>query len=139
MSAASCAASRLAPRPSGSSADSKPWVSARSTTSSILTNYVLLELGHPLHAFDLHALDQRRIVVRRARAGETLEMLDGTQCQLDEEMLVIADGTRPQALAGVMGGAHSQVSADYRGHPARKRVFRTIAGAASPVSSRAFH
>ena len=77
-----------------------------------ITNYVLLELGHPLHAFDLHALDQRRIIVRRARTGETLEMLDGTQCQLDEEMLVIADGTRPQALAGVMGGAHSQVSAD---------------------------
>ncbi|MDE2740459.1 MAG: phenylalanine--tRNA ligase subunit beta [Gemmatimonadota bacterium] len=77
-----------------------------------ITNYVLLELGHPLHAFDLHTLDQRRIVVRRARAGETLEMLDSTQCQLDEEMLVIADGTRPQALAGVMGGAHSQVSAD---------------------------
>ena len=75
-----------------------------------ITNYVLLELGHPLHAFDLHALDQRRIIVRRARAGETLETLDGTQCQLDEEMLVIADGTRPQALAGVMGGAHSQVS-----------------------------
>ncbi len=77
-----------------------------------ITNYVLLELGHPLHAFDLHVLDQRRIIVRRARTGETLEMLDGTQCQLDEEMLVIADGTRPQALAGVMGGAHSQVSAD---------------------------
>ncbi|MYI62962.1 MAG: phenylalanine--tRNA ligase subunit beta [Gemmatimonadetes bacterium] len=77
-----------------------------------ITNYVLLELGHPLHAFDLHALDQRRIVVRRARAGETLEMLDGTLYQLDEEMLVIADGTRPQALAGVMGGAHSQVSAN---------------------------
>ena len=77
-----------------------------------ITNYVLLELGHPLHAFDLHALDQRRIIVRRAHTGETLEMLDGTRCQLDEEMLVIADGTRPQALAGVMGGAHSQVSVD---------------------------
>jgi phenylalanyl-tRNA synthetase beta chain len=77
-----------------------------------ITNYVLLELGHPLHAFDLHALDQRRIIVRRARSGETLETLDGTQCQLDEEMLVIADGTRPQALAGVMGGAHSEVSTD---------------------------
>ena len=76
-----------------------------------ITNYVLLELGHPLHAFDLSTLDQRRIIVRRARAGETLETLDGTQCQLDEEMLVIADGTRPQALAGVMGGVHSQVSA----------------------------
>ena len=76
-----------------------------------ITNYVLLELGHPLHAFDLHALDQRRIIVRRARSGETLETLDGTECTLDEEMLVIADGTRPQALAGVMGGPHSQVSA----------------------------
>ena len=104
-----------------------------------ITNYVLLELGHPLHAFDLHALDQRRIIIRRARAGEILETLDGTQCQLDEEMLVIADGTRPQALAGVMGGAHSEVSEDYHGHPARKRVFRTVAGAANPVSSGAFH
>ncbi len=77
-----------------------------------ITNYVLLELGHPLHAFDLQALDQRRIVVRRARSGETLETLDGTECQLDEEMLVIADGMRPQALAGIMGGGHSQVSAN---------------------------
>ncbi len=76
-----------------------------------VTNYVLRELGHPLHAFDLHTLDQRRIIVRRACAGETLEALDGTHCQLDEAMLVIADGTRPQALAGVIGGAHSQVSA----------------------------
>ena len=76
-----------------------------------VTNYVLRELGHPLHAFDLHTLDQRRIIVRRARSGETLEALDGTRCPLDEEMLVIADGTRPQALAGVIGGAHSQVSA----------------------------
>ena len=104
-----------------------------------ITNYVLLELGHPLHAFDLHALDQRRIIVRRARSGETLETLDATQCQLDEEMLVIADGTRPQALAGVMGGGSFRGIGEHHGHPARKRVFRTIAGAASPVSARAFH
>ena len=76
-----------------------------------ITNYVLLELGHPLHAFDLHTLDQQRIIVRRARSGETLATLDGTECQLDDDILVIADGTRPQALAGVMGGACSQVSA----------------------------
>ena len=75
-----------------------------------ITNYVLLELGHPLHAFDLDKLQERRIVIRRARADETLATLDGTVRQLDEEMLVIADGVQPVALAGVMGGAHSEVS-----------------------------
>lgn len=76
-----------------------------------VTNYVLLELGHPLHAFDLAKLAERRIVVRRARPGEVLETLDGTTRELDEEMLVIADGTKPVALAGVMGGTNSEVSA----------------------------
>jgi phenylalanyl-tRNA synthetase beta chain len=74
------------------------------------TNFVLWELGHPLHAFDLHRLEQRRILVRRARKGETLRTLDGLDRKLDPEVLVIADGKRPVALAGVMGGFDSEIS-----------------------------
>jgi phenylalanyl-tRNA synthetase beta chain len=68
------------------------------------TNFVLWELGHPLHPFDLDRLEERRIVVRRARSGETLRTLDGVERRLTPEMLVIADARRPVALAGVMGG-----------------------------------
>ena len=75
-----------------------------------VTNYVMLELGQPLHAFDLHKLEDARIVVRRARPGEQLETLDQTHCDLDEEILVIADGRKPVALAGIMGGANSEVT-----------------------------
>lgn len=73
------------------------------------TNYVLHELGQPLHAFDLHRLGGGRIRVRRARAGEVLRTLDGVERALGEEMLVIADAERPVALAGVMGGEESEV------------------------------
>ena len=132
-------ASRLVPRPSGSSTDCKPWGQRPINNIVDITNYVLLELGHPLHAFDLHALDQRRIIVRRARAGETLETLDGTQCQLDEEMLVIADGTRPQALAGVMGGAHSQVSEATTDILLESAYFAPSRVRLASVSSGAFH
>ncbi len=75
-----------------------------------VTNYVLWELGHPLHAFDLARLEGRRIVVRRARPGEKLTTLDGIERTLDAEMLVIADARRPVALAGIMGGAESMIS-----------------------------
>jgi phenylalanyl-tRNA synthetase beta chain len=74
------------------------------------TNYVLLELGHPLHAFDLDRLSEQRIVVRVAREGEKLRTLDGAERVLCAEDLVIADASRPQALAGVMGGGDSEVS-----------------------------
>ena len=77
-----------------------------------ITNFVLLELGQPLHAFDLHKLEQNRIVVRRAKANEKLETLDGIARTLDPDMLVIADGERPVALAGIMGGANSEVDAE---------------------------
>ncbi len=73
------------------------------------TNYILLALGQPLHAFDLERLAGRRVVVRRAHSGEVLETLDGVERRLDPEMLVIADAERAVALAGVMGGADSEI------------------------------
>ena len=75
-----------------------------------LTNYVLLELGHPTHAFDLDLLDQSKIIVRRARDGEELQTLEGLDRKLTAEHLVIADASRPVALAGVMGGAETEIS-----------------------------
>lgn len=74
------------------------------------TNYVLLEMGHPLHAFDLAALKEHRIVVRRARAGEKITTLDGLERKLGSEMLVIADAEKAAAVAGVMGGASTGVT-----------------------------
>jgi phenylalanyl-tRNA synthetase beta chain len=75
-----------------------------------ITNYVMLESGQPLHAFDLENIEGGRIEVRAARAGEKMMSLDGVERQLDERMLVIADGARPVAIAGVMGGLDSEVS-----------------------------
>jgi phenylalanyl-tRNA synthetase beta chain len=75
-----------------------------------ITNYVLLECGHPLHAFDLDRLAGQRIVVRRARDGEKFTALDDSSHELTNEMLVIADAERPVALAGIMGGKNSGVS-----------------------------
>ena len=75
-----------------------------------ITNYVLHELGQPLHAFDLAKLEDQRIVVRRARKGENIRTLDGAERKLDEQMLVIADAKRAVAVAGVMGGEDSEIS-----------------------------
>ena len=75
-----------------------------------ITNYVLHEFGQPLHAFDLAKLGQQRIVVRRAAPGEAIKTLDGMERKLDSDMLVIADATRPVAVAGVMGGEESEIS-----------------------------
>jgi phenylalanyl-tRNA synthetase beta chain len=74
------------------------------------TNYVMHEIGQPLHAFDLDALDERRIVVRRARDDEQLETLDHVQRSLTGEMLVIADANKAVGLAGVIGGFNSEIS-----------------------------
>ena len=76
-----------------------------------VTNYVMFETGQPLHAFDFDKLQGRRIVVRRARRGEKLVSIDGRERELTPDMLVIADASRPVALAGVMGGSDSEVSA----------------------------
>lgn len=77
-----------------------------------ITNFVLLELGQPMHAFDLRTLSGRRIVVRRANAGEKIVTLDENEFELSDENLVICDGEKPVALAGVMGGLNSEIKDD---------------------------
>ncbi|RKY25951.1 MAG: phenylalanine--tRNA ligase subunit beta [Planctomycetota bacterium] len=74
-----------------------------------ITNYVLMECGQPLHAFDYDRLNERRIVVRRAKAGETITAIDRKEYELKDDMLVIADAARPVAVAGVMGGLDTEV------------------------------
>ena len=85
-----------------------------------ITNYVLLELGQPMHAFDLDKLAGGAIVVRRAKPGETIKTLDGKMRTLKPEMLVIADAARAQAIGGVMGGADSEVSAAHEARSSSK-------------------
>ncbi|MFB3893143.1 MAG: phenylalanine--tRNA ligase subunit beta [Phycisphaerae bacterium] len=75
-----------------------------------ITNYVLFEYSQPLHCFDYDKLDGRRIIVRRAANGETMVSIDGTRCDLTDKMLVIADASRPVAIAGVMGGLNTEVT-----------------------------
>jgi phenylalanyl-tRNA synthetase beta chain len=75
-----------------------------------ITNYVMMDIGHPMHAFDLDLLDEQRIVVRPAAQGEAFTALDKEPRKLDASMLVIADAKKPVALAGVMGGLDSSVS-----------------------------
>jgi len=95
------------------------WMSSRLQAAGVrpisaivdITNYVLIEHGHPMHAFDLAKLAGAEIRVRRAKKGETITTLDNVERKLDDEMLVIADRDRAQAIAGVMGGARSEVSA----------------------------
>jgi phenylalanyl-tRNA synthetase beta chain len=82
-----------------------------------ITNYVQMETGHPLHAFDLDRIEGGRVIVRRARAEERIALLDGTGRDLQPDMLVIADAVRPMALAGILGGPDSGVG------PGTRRVF----------------
>jgi phenylalanyl-tRNA synthetase beta chain len=113
----------LCPRYAGAVADvtvgpSPEWMQARlraagvRPTSNIVdvTNYVLLELGQPMHAFDFERLGGQQIRVRTARPGERLRTLDGKSRELAPDMLVIADAERAVAVAGVMGGADSEVT-----------------------------
>jgi len=97
---------------------SPPWLAARLHAAGVrpisnivdLTNYVLLELGQPMHAFDIARLAAAHIRVRRAKPGETIRTLDGVDRKLAPDMLVIADDEVAQAVAGVMGGGRSEVS-----------------------------
>ncbi|MET1010720.1 MAG: phenylalanine--tRNA ligase subunit beta, partial [Gaiellaceae bacterium] len=96
---------------------SPPWLKARLTAAGMrpisnvvdITNYVMLALGNPLHAFDFETLGGGRIVVRRARAGEEFTSLDGNLRKLDPADLVIADAERAIAFAGIMGGLDTEV------------------------------
>ena len=81
-----------------------------------VTNYVMLEMGQPMHAFDLDTLVEHRIVVRRARAGEKITTLDGVERALDQEMCVIADAAKAVAVGGVMGGLETEIG------PATRRM-----------------
>jgi phenylalanyl-tRNA synthetase beta chain len=99
-------------------AESPPWLQQRLLACGMrpinnivdVTNYVMLEYGEPLHAFDYHQLKGRKIIVRRAGEGENMVSLDGVKRVLSGEMLVIADEERAVAIAGVMGGADSEVT-----------------------------
>lgn len=98
-------------------APSPPWLQERLARHGMrphnnvvdITNYVMLETGQPLHAFDYDLLQAKRIVARRARPGEHLITLDQVDRELDGEMLVICDGDTPVGLAGIMGGGNSEV------------------------------
>ena len=75
-----------------------------------VTNYVMFELGQPMHAYDFDKLNERRVVVRRARSGEKLRTLDGMERALTKDMCVISDATRALGIGGVMGGSDTEIS-----------------------------
>ncbi|MEJ6950016.1 phenylalanine--tRNA ligase subunit beta [Natronospora cellulosivora (SeqCode)] len=99
-------------------APSPMWMQKRLSAAGIrpinnvvdITNYVLLEYNQPLHAFDYDQVSDKKIIVRRAKKGEKLVTLDDKERKLDEEVLVIADAEKAIGLAGVMGGANSEVT-----------------------------
>jgi phenylalanyl-tRNA synthetase beta chain len=100
-------------------AASPAWMQARLRAAGVrpisnvvdITNYVMMEMGQPMHAFDFKRLQEGRLVVRRAQPGESLLCLDGKVRDLRPEYMVVADARRPQALAGIIGGAQTAVEA----------------------------
>ncbi len=98
--------------------ESPEWLKERLTSVGLrpinnivdVTNFILMELGQPLHAFDLDLLKENRVVVRNAREGETMIALNGDKLELSPRHLVICDAEKPMALAGVMGGEYSGVT-----------------------------
>ncbi|MEJ2689596.1 MAG: phenylalanine--tRNA ligase subunit beta [Deltaproteobacteria bacterium] len=98
-------------------APSPPWLASRLRAVGLrpinnvvdITNYVMLEMGQPLHAFDFDLLAGSKIIVRFPRPGETMTTLDGAERDLEADMLMICDGEKPVAVAGVMGGGNSEV------------------------------
>lgn len=101
-------------------APSPTWLKKRLENSGIrsinnvvdITNFVLLEWGQPLHAFDYDLVEGKKIIVRRAKEGEVIQTLDGLERVLTDEDLIISDASKPIAMAGVMGGASTEVSDD---------------------------
>ena len=79
-----------------------------------VTNYVMLEFGHPLHAFDFNLIAEQKIVVRRSQHGEHFVTLDGKNYTLNDEIVLICNGKQPVALGGIMGGLNTEVHADTR-------------------------
>lgn len=99
--------------------DSPAWMTARLQSLGLraicnavdVTNFVLMEMGQPLHVFDFDKIQGGKIIVRRAKAGEKIVTLDGVERSLDPSVLIIADAKQPIAIAGIMGGMRTQVSA----------------------------
>ena len=99
---------------------SPPWMAARlravgqQPINNVVdaTNYVMLEIGNPMHAYDLGKLEGSSLIVRNAAKGETMETLDGLEHKFDTEMLMICDTAVPHGIGGVMGGMHSSVTED---------------------------
>ena len=99
---------------------SPQWLRHRLTASGLrpinnivdITNYVMLELGQPMHAFNIGTIDERKIIVRNANEGEKITTLDGVERNLDPSMLVISDCNKAVAVAGVMGGENSMITED---------------------------
>lgn len=100
--------------------DSPAWMQERLIKAGVrpisnivdITNYVMLELGQPMHAFDYRDLEDKKIIVRNAMPEETIKTLDEVERKLDESVLVIADGKKPTGIAGVMGGFGSEIESD---------------------------
>jgi phenylalanyl-tRNA synthetase beta chain len=131
---------------------SPEWLQKRLLQASIrpislivdLTNYVMLELGQPMHAFDLDTLSGPEIIVREANAGETLATLNGVENQLQSHHLLICDAKKPIALAGIMGGAETEITESTRNillesahfNPNSVRATRTQLGISTESSYR---